>query len=499
MGVLAVYGVKDASTLLYYGLHNLQHRGQEGGGIATFDENGKSYRFRGLGLLNEIFNDVELKKLKGSLGIGSVKYANASREGLDNVQPVFFHHRSGDFAVAGDGNVVNSKQIREYLEKHGTIFQTDTDSEILAHLIKKSSNEYRIDNIMKALNMMEGGFTFVIMTKNRIYACRDKYGIKPLCLGKLGDGYVISSESCAFEIMGATFIRDVRPGEIVCLDRKGVRSTIYSHFSIGGKDSMSGTFESIHVPPTLVAFGITTVDARTVISPEFKEAGHSIYLLRHKPLDNRMPDTDALAANWTFLREQILAGNVVSAWSLGYGGIAEALVKMSMGNTLGVDVVVPEKELFSLGYGSVVVETVGALESPAAVLLGGVTASGFRINGESLSTEALEKAYEGRYYKLYPPKVRPAFDEPAPEVEEVPFDPSNLVYPGAPVDKPVVCLPVFPGTNCDYDTAKAFRKAGAEVRPFVFRNLTPEDVLNSIDGLAERIGESHILAFCGEI
>ena len=267
--------------------------------------------------------------------------------------------------------------------------------------------------------------------------------------------------------------------------------------SIGGKDSMSGTFESIHVPPTLVAFGITTVDARTVISPEFKEAGHSIYLLRHKPLDNRMPDTDALAANWTFLREQILAGNVVSAWSLGYGGIAEALVKMSMGNTLGVDVVVPEKELFSLGYDSVVVETVGALESPAAVLLGGVTASGFRINGESLSTEALEKAYEGRYYKLYPPKVRPAFDEPAPEVEEVPFDPSNLVYPGAPVDKPVVCLPVFPGTNCDYDTAKAFRKAGAEVRPFVFRNLTPEDVLNSIDGLAERIGESHILAFCG--
>ena len=267
--------------------------------------------------------------------------------------------------------------------------------------------------------------------------------------------------------------------------------------SIGGKDSMSGTFEQIHVPPTLVAFGITTVEASKVISPEFKEAGHSIYLLRHNPLDNRMPDTDALAANWTFLREQILAGNVVSAWSLGYGGIAEALVKMSMGNSLGVDVVVPEKELFSLGYGSVVVETVGALESLSAILLGGVTASGFRINGESLSLEALEKAYEGRYYKLYPPKVRPAFDEPAPSVEDVPFDPANLVYPGAPVEHPVVCLPVFPGTNCDYDTAKAFRKAGAEVRPFVFRNLTPEDVLSSIDELAKRIDEAHILAFCG--
>ena len=230
MGVLAVYGVRDASTFLYYGLHNLQHRGQEGGGIATFDEEGNDYRYRGLGLLNEVFSSFDVKQLKGSLGIGSVKYANASRGGLDNVQPLFFHHRSGDFAVASDGNVVNSKQLREFLEKHGTIFQTDTDSEILAHLIKKTSNEDRIDNITRALNMMEGGFSFVIMTKNRIYACRDKYGIKPLCLGKLGDGYAVSSESCAFEIMGATFIRDIRPGEIVCLDSKGVRSTIYSRF-----------------------------------------------------------------------------------------------------------------------------------------------------------------------------------------------------------------------------------------------------------------------------
>jgi len=230
MGVLAVYGVNDASTLLYYGLHNLQHRGQEGGGIATFDEDGMNYRYRGLGLLNEVFSNYDVKQLKGRLGIGSVKYANASRDGLDNVQPVFFHHRSGDFAVASDGNLVNSKQIKEYLEKHGTIFQTDTDSELLAHLIKKTSNEDRIGNIVKALNMMEGGFTFVIMTKNRIYCCRDKYGIKPLCLGRIGDGYVVSSESCAFEIMGATFIRDIRPGEIVCLDSKGVRSTLYSRF-----------------------------------------------------------------------------------------------------------------------------------------------------------------------------------------------------------------------------------------------------------------------------
>ena len=265
--------------------------------------------------------------------------------------------------------------------------------------------------------------------------------------------------------------------------------------SIGGKDSMSGTFEHIHVPPTLVAFGITTVDARKVLSPEFKKAGNKIYLLKHKPLPDYMPDTDQLMANWSWLRRQAEAGKVVSAWSLSYGGVAEALVKMAMGNGLGVNVNLPESELFSLGYGSLVLEAPGELEG--AQLLGEVTADGICINGTTLSLEALEKAYEGRYFGIYPPRVKPAFDEPVPAVKPVAFDAANLVYPGAPVEHPVVCLPVFPGSNCDYDTAKAFRKAGAEVRPFVFRNLTGQDVLRSIDELAARIGESHILAFCG--
>ena len=267
--------------------------------------------------------------------------------------------------------------------------------------------------------------------------------------------------------------------------------------SIGGKDSMSGTFEHIHVPPTLVAFGITTVDARRVISPEFKEAGNRIYLLKHTPLLSRMPDTDQLKDNWSYLHKAIGDGSIVSAWSLSYGGVAEALVKMAMGNGLGVDVTVPADDLFSLGYGSAVVESTVTLNHPAAVELGVVTASGILINGCELALEALEKAYEGRYFKLYPPRVKPAFDEPVPAVTPAPFDAKNLVYPGAPVDHPVVCLPVFPGSNCDYDTAKAFRKAGAEVRPYVFRNLTPADVLSSIETLAQRIDQSHILAFCG--
>ena len=311
--------------------------------------------------------------------------------------------------------------------------------------------------------------------------------------------------------------------------------------SIGGKDSMSGTFEHIHVPPTLVAFGITTVDAGKVISPELKKAGNKLYIIRHTPLANHMPDTAALAANWSWMNARIASGKIVSAWSLSYGGVAEALVKMAMGNALGVKVNLPESELFSLAYGSAVVETTGELDYPAAVLLGEVTDGGICINGVCMDLGKLEEAYEGRYFKIYPPRVESAVNaclsthggerdgaqrampvarepwgysrgqrplqqvpqgEPGtciarPEKPHVIASNATQYYPGGPVEKPVVCLPVFPGTNCDYDTAKAFRKAGAEVRPFIFRNLTPADVLASIDELSARIDVCHILAFCG--
>ena len=229
MGVFGAYGIKDASAIIYYGLHALQHRGQEGAGIVTFDGD-QSYRHRALGLVNEVFNRQTLASLKGEIGIGSVKYAIQSKGGLDNVQPLFFHHDTGDFAIAGDGNLVNSSKIADYLEKMGSIFQTRTDSELLAHLIKKNNMEDRIHSIVSALNMMEGGFTFLIMTKKRIYAARDKYGIKPLAIGRLGDGYVVSSETCSFELIGATYLRDVEPGEIVTIDHHGIRSRKYSQF-----------------------------------------------------------------------------------------------------------------------------------------------------------------------------------------------------------------------------------------------------------------------------
>jgi phosphoribosylformylglycinamidine synthase len=210
-----------------------------------------------------------------------------------------------------------------------------------------------------------------------------------------------------------------------------------------------------------------------------------------------MPDTRMLAANWDFVHGKIRSSEIVSAWSCGFGGVAEGLAKMSFGNGLGVDVRLAGEELFALSYGSMIVESSVALEHPAAVLLGTVTEGGMRINGEALDPVALRKAWLGRYAKLYPEDVEPAFHEPVPAVEEKPFDAAQLVYAGEAVEHPVVCLPVFPGTNCDYDTAKAFRKAGAEVRPFVFRNLTGDEVNASIEELAGRIDESHILAFCG--
>ncbi len=229
-GVFGVYGVADASSIIYYALHSLQHRGQEGCGIVCVDDEGGFARHRGAGLVSEEFNGDRLSALKGNMGIGHVLYAGGGN-GLNNVQPFFFRHNSGNFALAHNGNIVNSKQLTDWLENRGSLFQSTSDSEILAHLIKKDNYKTpRIEAIIDALNMLEGAFAFLIMTRNRIYACRDKHGLRPLAIGKLGDGYVVSSETCAFDTIGAEYIRDVEPGEIVTIDHHGIRSNRYSQY-----------------------------------------------------------------------------------------------------------------------------------------------------------------------------------------------------------------------------------------------------------------------------
>lgn len=232
-GVFGIFGVPGAASLAYYGLHALQHRGQEGCGIVSVDDEGHFKRIKGEGLVTEVFNEDKLATLDGSMAIGHVRYTTAGGGGLENVQPFMFRHNSGDFALAHNGNIVNSEQLHTYLENKGSLFQSTSDSEVLAHLIKKETrfpDRPRIHAIIDALNMLEGAFAFVIMTSRRIYACRDKYGLRPLSIGKLGDGYVVSSETCAFDILGAEFVRDVEPGEIVTIDRNGLRSTDYSMY-----------------------------------------------------------------------------------------------------------------------------------------------------------------------------------------------------------------------------------------------------------------------------
>ncbi len=231
-GVLGIYGVEDAAGLAYYGLHALQHRGQQGCGIVTVDGEGVFHRVKGDGLVNEVFNEHQMTKLPGKMSIGHVRYSNAGFNGTENIQPFLFHHNSGDFAMALNGQIVNYDKLRNELEDRGSLFQSSSDAEVLAHLIKKHGidrNLPRIFALKDGLKQLEGAFTFVIMTGRRIYACRDKYGFHPLAIGKLGDGgYVVASETCAFDVIGAEYIRDVEPGEIVTLDHHGIRSKFYS-------------------------------------------------------------------------------------------------------------------------------------------------------------------------------------------------------------------------------------------------------------------------------
>ena len=233
-GVFGVYGIPDAASLVYYGLHALQHRGQEGCGIVSCGDDQILRRVKGEGLVHEIFSDEEkFAGLPGSMAIGHVRYSTTGGGSIENVQPFLFHHNTGDFALAHNGNLVNSEQLRHYLEDHGSLFQSSSDSEILAHLIRKDNKERhrpRILAIKEALNMIEGAFAFLIMTKNRLYVCRDKHGLRPLSLGRLGEGYVVSSETCALDAVGATFVRDIEPGEIVTIDHHGLRSNFYSDF-----------------------------------------------------------------------------------------------------------------------------------------------------------------------------------------------------------------------------------------------------------------------------
>ena len=263
--------------------------------------------------------------------------------------------------------------------------------------------------------------------------------------------------------------------------------------SIGGKDSMSGTFQHINVPPMLMAFGITTVDARTVISTDLKGAGHRIYLVRHTPLESCMPDTEQLKRNFTFVSDAIASGKILAAWSVGFGGVAEGLAKMAFGNGIGVEATIDEEKLFEYAYGSILVECEGTLEYPHAEQIGATVAdAALTINGVRMPLEELYRANTERFATIYPDKgVNTATVMTAAPATGV------VAYPGEAVEHPLVYIPVFPGTNCDYDTAKAFRTAGARVEMSVLCNIAGDDILRSIAEMKEHIRRAQIFVLSG--
>ena len=263
--------------------------------------------------------------------------------------------------------------------------------------------------------------------------------------------------------------------------------------SIGGKDSMSGTFRDINVPPMLMAFGITTVDARNVISPEFKEGGNYIYIVRHTPEANYMPNVEQLKSNFDFVSEKIMQGDIKSAWAVGFGGVAEAVAKMSFGNKVGASVACDEQMLYNYSYGSIVVESCRTLNHPSVELIGKtINEEAIFVNGTRLPLGELLEANTEKYTTIYADKGK------AGEPTRV-SDGKGFVkqYAGPKVDKVKVYIPVFPGTNCDYDTARAFERAGAEVHMTVFKNLTGDDVFASIEEMKENIDRCHIMALAG--
>lgn len=226
-GVFGVYGHSEASHLCYYGLHALQHRGQESGGICTSD-NGEFHYQRGMGLVKEVFDNDNLKSLSGSVAIAHVRYSTAGESKLANAQPLVFKYREGDLAVATNGNIVNAPEIRSRLERQGSIFQTSSDTEVVAHLIARSRHDDIVEAVRDALAELNGAYAFLFMTNDRLIAARDPHGLRPFVLGKLGDAWIFASETCAFDAVGATYIRDIEPGELLVLDAAGMREDRFS-------------------------------------------------------------------------------------------------------------------------------------------------------------------------------------------------------------------------------------------------------------------------------
>ena len=230
-GVFGIYDFdgNDVASTIYYGLFALQHRGQESCGIAVSDTNGPKRNVtsrKGMGLCNEVFTPDSLQALKGDIGVGHVRYSTAGESVPENAQPLVLNYVKGTLGLAHNGNLINAIELREELEKTGAIFQTTIDSEVIAyHIARERVNTSSIEKaVARAMQKIKGAYSLIVMSPRKLIGARDPYGFKPLCIGKRDNAYVLASESCALDTIGAEFIRDVNPGEIVTITKDGIQS-----------------------------------------------------------------------------------------------------------------------------------------------------------------------------------------------------------------------------------------------------------------------------------
>ena len=259
-GVFGVFGAPDASQLTYYGLHTLQHRGQEGAGIVSTDGH-NLYQHRDRGLLATVFADpAELKRLVGEAAIGHVRYGTSGHDSIVNVQPFLFHFHDGDIALAHNGNLTNAVTLRRQLEDEGAVFQSDSDTEILIHLIRKHIKKGLVAAVKESLNQVHGGFAYLLLQKDRLIAALDPNGIRPLCIGQLSNGaYVVASETCALDIINAKFVRDVQPGELIIIDRDGLH---IDHYTTDTRLAICSMEYIYFARPDSIIHGVTVHNAR---------------------------------------------------------------------------------------------------------------------------------------------------------------------------------------------------------------------------------------------
>ena len=228
-GVVGFYGVEQAATHAFLALQALQHRGQQGCGIASLRPDGTLGLHKGAGLVKDVFGQQELASLPGSACIGHVRYPTTDVGGQENLQPFLFTRRGRSFALAHNGNIVNAGQVKGHLENRGLLFHSTSDSELFAYLVGTGTHGNNWEaNICAAANLLDGAYATVILTEDTLYACRDKYGFRPLSLGRLGNGYVVASETCALETVGASFVRDIEPGELIAIGKDGIHSSFHA-------------------------------------------------------------------------------------------------------------------------------------------------------------------------------------------------------------------------------------------------------------------------------